>query len=101
MNRDENGFPIPRKEYVIITGLHGESAYRYQVFATSEVKAGYPELWDRLLAADAIDTVDELTASLSPMRSFERGPGRAFGSYPSIRIGKRNIIIRQFTALDI
>lgn len=113
MKRDDNGFPIPRKQFTIMQD-HGESSYSFQVFSTDEVAKEFSDLfkeaegdikghiarvvYDRPCEDCAIDT---LIATLSPLRASDNGPGRWFRSAPTIKIGKRNIVIRQFAGLDI
>lgn len=103
MNRDEHGFPIPRKQFTISQD-HGESSYAFQVFSTDEIAKEFPELMDpkyRTEWAICPEVAEELIATLSPLRASDNGPGRWFRSAPTIRIGKRNIVIRQFGGLDI
>ena len=81
--------PAPRKKYVIDGGE--DATYAVAVFSSSAVKDAGLNLED----------TEELVSRLTGWGPFYRGPGRAFGTTPHVRIGKRNIVIKQFTALDI
>lgn len=108
MDKDSNGYLVPRKTYVI-TSEHGDSCNLIAVFPTAHVRDEFPELMQVIEArnnapmtyAQFIDTADELAAMLTPWRAFSRGPGRAFGTHPFLILGKRNIVIKQFRSLDI
>jgi hypothetical protein len=106
MEKDEDGFPIPRKSY-IIPGSNNESCYDFAVFPTTEVQKEFPELFappsneDLTAGYNQKDALARLAYNLTGLREFYRGVGRCFGSEPSVRIGKRNIVIRQFRGLDI
>ena len=74
---------------------------------------GDAESWTRLAAFDRA-TVEamlggaatdedpmDLAARLVGWSAFYRGPGRGFAHEPSVRIGQRRIVVRQFGGLDI
>lgn len=108
MNKDSNGYLVPRKTYVI-TSEHRNSCILIAVFSTAEVRLAFPELMAKAeettfgdgSVVEMLDAHDKLVASLSPRRSFNRGVGRAFATLPLITsFGKRNIVVKQFRALD-
>lgn len=82
----------PRKEYTIISD-HGESSNRVAIFSRAEVEKVYGPI-ESLKAEDIINYLVGWYAS-------SNGPGRWFRSEPSIRLMKRNVVIRQFGGLDI
>lgn len=96
MEKDENGFPIPRKKYSVLDD-HGDTCTRIAVFSTAEVERAFPY----------VTKVEDLLALLSPWRQFARPigygrlVGRTVGSAPTITIGKYNVVVRQFLARDI
>lgn len=80
----------PRKAYDI---ADEDSTYRIAVFSRATVEAAYGPV-------EAQD-VDTMIARLTGWHEYYCGPGRAFGHAPTLRVMKRNIIIRQFAGVDI
>jgi hypothetical protein len=104
MQVDEYGYPIPYKTIALTENSCGDrTTYMYAVFKTCDI-------WEILREHNfsfetksefTSDQANEVVASLCGMRTFSRGPGRAFGSVPFLRINKRLTIVRQYIALDI
>lgn len=81
----------PRKSYDI---SNEDSTYRVAIFSRAAVEAA--------IGCDVADEDPErLIAELTGWSESYGGPGRAFSSAPSLRIFKRNLVVRQFCALDI
>lgn len=85
----------PRKAYVIRSD-NGETSTRVAIFSRAAVEAVY----------GPTDPTDEestatLVARLVGWYESSNGPGRWFSSAPFLRVMGRNIVIRQFSGLDI
>jgi hypothetical protein len=71
----------------------GESGYKYAIFNRAEVEAK--------LGPVSEENAEYIMGQLVPWHARYGGPGRSFTSDPSMRLYKRNILIRQQTGLDI
>lgn len=82
----------PRKSYYIVNE-GGESGYSVAIFRRSEVEDTFGPITP--------DTAEERIAQLVGWSESYRGPGRSFSNAPTLRLMKRNVVIRQFSGLDI
>lgn len=89
----ECGVPFP---------LHGGSQFD-KYGEAGEVWAVFDRsLAEAYLQTEDLTLTDEDAASvLSGWRHFYRGPGRAFGHEPSIRVSRTRVLVKQFRGLDI
>lgn len=94
--RDEHGFIIPKRAYVL-SHDDGETTYAYAIFSRASVAE---ELSEASYGQYGYDH-EELAAALTGWTAFDRGPGRAFGASPSVRVGKVNVVVRQMCGLDV
>jgi len=96
MALDENGFLIPRKEGYAWSET-GESGYQYAIYSRKEVEQ---YLLGEGYGNESIDSEDAI-AKITPMRAHYGRPGEAFRHAPIVKVGKRNVMYRQFTGYDI
>lgn len=109
-------------EPVMSYSLRGseDSSRNYMIFSRKSFEdAGYkvpnvPKRWDEswgmhfpdwdgmsdALKAD-IHAISDVAIETSGLSDFYCGPGRAFGTEPSCKIGKRFIVVYQTVGLDI
>ncbi len=91
-----DNLPTPRKAYSIQSH---EATYHVAVFSRES-----DEVEDLLTEFDCGDGCYDgptLASVLTGWTEFSRGPGRAFGSEPHVRVGRRNVVVKQFVSLDI
>jgi len=91
-----NTKPSPRKTYRV---RQDDTTYFYAVFSRED-DAVEDTLEEFSQGEGDYDTA-AIASTLTGWTEFSRGPGRSFGSEPSIRIGRRNVVVRQFVALDV
>lgn len=71
----------------------GESSYLWVIFSRSEVEKVYGEITS--------DNAEDIATNLTGWHRSYSGPGRGFSSEPTMRLYKRNLIIKQHCGLDI
>jgi hypothetical protein len=91
---EECGLPYvaPRKAGYVVSEP-GESGYRYAIFSRTDVEAAYGPITD--------ENAEDIAGNLTNWGEYHGGPGRGFSCVPWIRAFKRNVIVRQFSGLDI
>lgn len=86
--------PDPRFQGVKTFSDDDSCSYVFQVFnrEAAEKFLGY--------TIDS-ENAEDAASSLTGWYRFERGPGRAFGDTPCLRLYKKNVLITQRRGLDI
>ncbi len=69
------------------------STYKWVIFSRPAVEAIHGEITP--------DNAEDIAATLTGWGRSYGGPGRSFSSEPTIKVYKRNLIIKQFSGLDI
>ena len=89
-------------EYLKSFRIHSkeDSGYNIAIFdrKTVEVKLGTLPASTKKMTSEAYE---ELIHHLTGWTEFYRGPGRAFGTMPIVKLYKHKVLVRQFTGLDI
>ncbi len=88
---------IPPRKLYSISDKHGEYRWSVAIFSRKEVEAKFGPV---SLDSDE-ELIENIVAELTGWSGHWGGPGRWFAQEPSVRIMKRNIVIRQFSGLDI
>lgn len=71
----------------------GESTYKWAIFSRPAVEAIYGEI--------TADNAEDIASNLTGWGRSYGGPGRWFSSDPTIKVYKRNLIVKQHCGLDI
>ncbi len=90
----EAGIPfIQHRKSGCFSDEGGESSYLWVIFSKADVEAVY--------GAITPDNAEDLATNLTGWHRSYGGPGRSFSSEPTIKIYKRNLIVKQHCGLDI
>ncbi len=68
-------------------------SYVWAVFTRAAVEAVHGEVTP--------ENIDDIASALTGWSEFSRGPGRAFGDAPSVRLFRHALLIRRRCGLDI
>jgi hypothetical protein len=86
---------VPARKAGYADSEPGESGYKWAIFSRRAVEDAFG------FVIDQSDDLEALASNLTGWGRSYNGPGRRFASEPSIRVFKRNILVKQFTGLDI
>lgn len=89
--------PVKAQMAFVQVADDGESSTSLALFSRKAVEKALGPIANDLDG----DVADEVSYKLTGWHEFCRGVGRAFGTYPSIRVCRDWILVKQYRGLDI